>query len=193
MLLKNIKRKTWIQFLSAVALCGILLSAVLGSAYARYENTTSQSITMKYEDERGHIYIRNVETAKTETEWNGLFTTEFVLANGTDEEDYLPYDQAASLSIVATVGLGNPVECVLTLVDGTVSYQASYEEVLAGTKLYSEYGPGWVYHFYDENGKEIEWQFSGKKYMERQMKVVVNGVSQAPAALNLIVDTKPVE
>lgn len=192
MVLKNIKKKTWVQFLSAVALCGILLSGVLGSAYARYENTTSQALRMQYADEEGHIYIRSVENAETE-ELDGLFTTEFVLSNGIDEEEYVPYNQLASLSIVATIGLGNPEECILTLADGTIRYQAAYSEILEGTKLYSEYGPGWVYHFYDETGKEIQWEFSGNGFMERQMKVIVSGANQAPTALNLIVDAKPEE
>lgn len=192
MVLKNIKRKTWIQFLSAIAVCGILLSAVLGSAYARYENTTSQAVRMQYKNANGHIYIRNVENDETDRKQDGGFTREFVLSNGTKEE-YSPYDQLASISIVATIGIGNPEECTMTLVDGTISYQAVYSEILEGTKLYSEYGPGWVYHFYDEAGEEIAWQFSGKSWMERPMRIVVNGESHAPAVINLIVETKTEE
>ena len=189
MVLKNIKRKTWIQFLSAIAVCGILLSAVISSAYARYENNISQAVRMQYKNANGHIYFRNVENDETDRKQDGGFTSEFILSNGTKEE-YSPYDQLASISIVATIGIGNPEECTMTLIDGTISYQAVYSEIMEGTKLHSEYGPGWVYHFYDETGEEIAWRFSGKCWMERPMKIVVNGASQAPAVINLIVETK---
>ena len=165
----------------------------MGNAYARYETSLSQTLGLQYEEENGHIYIRDVKQDETELEEQDTFTMNFVLSNGESEEEYWTYNQEASLSIFATVGLEDPMRYTLVLMDGSVNYTATYSEVKKGSDLYSKYGPGWIYHFYDESGEEIKWQFSGNQFMERQMKVIVTGANTAPTALNFIVHTNPGE
>jgi hypothetical protein len=131
------------------------------------------------------------ETANNFVE--NVYSAHFVLANGTDLKDYCEYDQKATLSMVATVGLGNPNDFIVMLIDGGSSYTAICTEVLEGTEVYNTYGPGWVYQFYDSTGEEVEWQFPGTQYIERKMEIVVIGASEMPAVLNLIVQAKPGE
>lgn len=135
----------------------------------------------------------NVSEEDANSVFENVYSTHFALTNGTDYDDYCEYAQKATLSMVATIGLGNPNDFIVTLVDGGSSYTAICTEVLEGTEVYNTYGPGWVYHFYDSTGAEVEWLFPGTQYVEREMEIIVIGTSEMPAVLNLIVQAKPGE
>lgn len=209
MKVQNRKSKTKLNILAAFLLCGIFLAITIGSAYAHYETSVLKQFELQYKAEKGQIYIRSADPAEIEMDaeddentqstegeaadsfFKNAYSANFVLANGTDYDDYCEYDQKATLSMVATIGLGNPNDFIITLVDGGATYTAICTEVLEGTERYNTYGPGWVYHFYDSTGEEVEWQFPGTQYIERKMEILVIGASEMPAALNLIVQAKP--
>lgn len=210
------KKQAWLRFLTTFLLCIAFISLTFGITYSRYEASLSKTFALQYEAQSGHIYIRSVEkndseipenqsvvgeTAATEeienSESNDVlenaYAVEFIISNGSDKENYCTYDQEATLSLFATIGLGNPENFIITLADGNTTYLASCSEVVKGTELYTTYGPGWMYHFYDAEGNEITWAFPGTQLIERQMKIIILGSSEMPAAMNLIVGAQPSE
>lgn len=216
MKVQNRKSKTKLNILAAFLLCGIFLAVTFGSAYAHYETSIPKEFELQYKAETGQMYIRSIDSAETEkveeddenseitedddvTEdvannvFENAYSAHFVLANGNGYDDYCEYDQKATLSMVATIGLGNPNDYIVMLVDGGISYTAICTEVQEGTERYNVYGPGWVYRFYNSVGEEVEWQFPGTQYIERKMEIIVIGASEMPVALNLIVKAKPGE
>ena len=212
------KKQAWLRFLTTFLLCIAFVSLAFGITYARYEDTLSKTFTLQYEAQSGQIYIRSVENKDREITENepvaedsegvvaekeenensesndileNAYAIDFIISNGSDQENYCTYDQEASLSLFATIGLENPENFIITLADGTTTYLASSTEVVKGTELYTTYGPGWMYHFYDAEGNEITWEFPGTQLIERQMKIIILGVSEMPAALNLIAGAQP--
>ena len=160
---------------------------------AEEETEVPESEQTDTEAESKEDQEENVSEEPANSVFGNVYSAHFALTNGTDDNDYCEYDQKATLSMVATLGLGNPNDFIVTLVDGGASYTAICTEVLEGTEVYNTYGPGWVYHFYDSTGAEVEWQFPGTQYIERKMEIIVIGASEMPAVLNLIVQAKPGE
>ena len=209
----RIKLQFGIMFLFII----IFFSIVIGSSYAHYEAALTKELGFQYVAESGQIQIRgvdsneiedavqNVETItetaepeqpaemtegeENEDTYKNVTSAYFALSNGTKDK-FCSYDQKATLSMVATIGLGNPNDFIITLVDGGSSYMAICSEIIEGTELYATYGPGWVYHFYDSTGAEVEWQFPGDLLVERIMQIVVLGASEMPTTLNLIVNAR---
>ena len=155
------------------------------------DDENSESEQTETEIENTENQEENASEEVADSIFGNVYSAQFALSNGTDSGDYYEYDQKATLSMVATIGLGNPNDFIVTLVDGGASYTAICTEVLEGTEHYNIYGPGWVYHFYDSTGKEVEWQFPGTQYVERKMEINVIGATEMPAALNIIVQARP--
>lgn len=209
MRVQNRKVQAWLRFFAAFLLCGLLLGLIFAGTFARYEYSLFKSFEFQYEAQNGQIYIRSVENEKTEVtddvipddesmegEVSGEIledanVVDFIIANGSNEENYCIYDQEATLSLFATIGLENPENFIITLVDGNTTYLASCSEVVRGTDLYTTYGPGWIYHFYDSEGNEIKWLFPGTQIIERRMKLIVVGANDMPATLHLIAGAQP--
>ena len=209
------RRTAWLQFSMALLLCVALMTAALGTTYARYKMDSSRAFKMTYEAKTDQVYIRAVENIDTvdaedvDTEnvsaENGdaenasteatkeNFEMEFVLSNGTARDSYCTYDQTATLSMFATLGLEEPENYTITLTDGWTVYEAECRKVAEGTVWYSLYGPGWIYSFYNEAGEEISWHLSGTRFIEKKMVITIEGESELPAALSLIASAKPEE
>ncbi|MBO5159526.1 MAG: hypothetical protein J6B94_08045 [Lachnospiraceae bacterium] len=190
------KRKAWMRFLTVLLFCSTLLILIFGTAYARYEENISKELNFTYQAKSDQIYITTVESSEAAlaaVTGENTQVIEFVLSNGTKEEEHCTYDQIASLAMFATAGMGNTENYVITLHDGGNSYTAKCQEVLKGSAFYEMYGPGWVYRFCNDAEEEVTWQFSGTNYIQRQMFITVEGTSELPAALNLIASARPGE
>ena len=193
---QNGKRKAWMSFLIVLLPCCLMLILVLGTAYARFEENIKKQVQFTYQAASEQIYITTIESSEaalSTVQNENTQVVEFLLSNGTDEEKYCTYDQFATLAMVATVGLENPENFVITLHDGGNSYTASCQEVSKGSNMYAMYGPGWIYRFHNEAGEEVTWNFSGTKLISRQMFITIEGISTLPTALNLIASARPGE
>lgn len=192
--IQNQKKKAWLKFFTVLLLCGILVTLAIGTAFARYEKSLSAELQMKYQAKTEQIYIRSIEEQgldKPAALPENTYQMNFVLSNGNAEDTYCDYDQTATLSLFATLGLENPENFVIMLSEGGICYQSRYEQVLEGTSLYTQYGPGWIYRFYNADGEEISWLLSGTGLVEKQMTITITGISSLPTALNLIANSKP--
>lgn len=194
-----------LQCSMALLLCMALMTAALGVTYARYKMDNSQTFKLIYEAQADQVYIRavesstdaDIETADAENasteETKENYEMEFVLSNGTTAESYCTYDQTASISLFATLGLEKPENFTITLTDGWTVYETVCQKVAEGTVWYSLYGPGWIYHFYNEAGEEISWHLSGTRFIEKKLVLTIEGKSELPAALSLIASARPEE
>ncbi|MBO5068752.1 MAG: hypothetical protein J6C37_00065 [Roseburia sp.] len=205
----NRKQKAWLNFLMVFLFCGALFLLVLGTSLARYQENKSKELLFHYEAKSEQIYITKIDDTDAASEGDSMevvsegesteaggeeentYVVNFLLANGAEENSYCTYDQIASLSLFATIGVGNPEEFTITLTDGGNTYAAVYSEVVEGTTMYSLYGPGWIYRFYNEAGEELSWFFPGTQYVSRQMTLTVEGACELPTALSLIANAKP--
>ena len=204
------KSRIALQFGTMFLFLIIFLSMVVGKSYAHYEAAIAKEVGFQYVAETGQIQIRGAdsseiekvtveeeivpeETIPEETAPEEQITSAYFVLSNKDGEKFCGYDQKATLSMVATIGLGNPNDFMITLVDGGASYMAVCSEIIEGTELYATYGPGWIYHFYDSAGEEVEWQFPGNQLIERVMQIMVIGASEMPATLNLIVNARASE
>lgn len=203
MKVQNRKTNAWLRFFAALLLCGVFITLGFGTALARFEKSQSEEVVLEYKAKTDQVYIRSIEepvsedetdteiTGDSELEEENVYEMYFELSNGISSEDYCTYDQIAALSLFATVGLKNPENYTITLTGSGLTYTASCFEVVEGTTLYSLYGPGWVYRFYNKAGEELTWELSGSQFINRQMKLTVTGTSELPAALSLIASAKP--
>ncbi len=191
---QNRKRSTWLNFASLILLCVVLLFLGLGTAYARYEANWEDVLRMEYEAKSDQIYLTSVPKTEPITEeeaQKNANVMRFILSNGVSSEEYCDYDQTAAISLFATAGLKDVENIVITLTDGAMTYKASCYEVVEGMPLYSQYGPGWMYRFYDEDGGEVSWHLSGLNHVSRKMSISVEGTTQFPTALRIFAEAKP--
>lgn len=121
------------------------------------------------------------------------YVMKFKISNGASADDYCTYDQIVALSLFATLGLEDPDDYTITLTDGEMVYNAEWFEVKEGSNLYTLYGPGWIYRFYNGAGEEASWYLPGGRLVERELSVTIVGASKMPAALSLIASAKPGE
>ena len=84
----------------------------------------------------------------------------FSVSNGASAVDYTKRDQMISLQLVAPLTVGDPKQMTVVLSgpdllepEKEAHYTAAPEEIAAGSYLYETYGDGWVYRFYEEDGR----------------------------------------
>ena len=76
------------------------------------------------------------------------------------------------------------IQIVLTV--GSDDYIAVATEIGKDTNLYTMYGPGWVYKFYNKAGEELSWELSGEKLNYQEMSLKVKNSSSYPVNVSLI-------
>ena len=191
--IQNRKRKAWLNFLLTFLLCGTIVLLLLGTAFARYEKNVSKEFQLEYQAKTEQIFIKSIDVPESLQIDENSSAMAFEISNGISEEEYCSYSQIATISLFATVGLENPENFKVILKDGELNFEAVCMEVTEGSKLYSAYGPGWVYRFYNKAGEELKWQLVGERLSSRQMMIVIEGSSELPTALHLIASAKPGE
>lgn len=191
--IQNRKRKAWLKFMLMLLLCSVMLILILGTAWARYEENVSKEFQMKYQAKTDQIYMKSIELPQNLDVSEDAYVTAFEISNGTSAEEYCEYSQIAEISLFATIGLENPENYKIVLNDSGQNFEASCTEAVKGTKLYSMYGPGWIYRFYNEAGEELSWMFPGGKHYVRTFTITIEGSSELPTALSIIASAKPGE
>lgn len=94
----------------------------------------------------------------------------FSVSNGVSKVDYTKRDQLISLQMVAPLTVGDPQELRVILSgpdllepEKVAHYTAVPEPIVAGSYLYETYGDGWVYRFYEEDGRTpVTFPLSGE-------------------------------
>lgn len=185
------KDEKWMN-LSALFLPVLLFCVLfLGVSLARYENRISQDFILKYGSSKDQVVIRTIESLNGEETQEGYRRLEFVLSNGNSEEDHCTFDQTATLLLFATAGVESSENYKVSLTDGEVVYESQWFQVVEGSSLYAEYGPGWILRFYNPSGEEASWHLFGEKFVHYNMYIQIEGKSNYPAVFHLIANGKP--
>lgn len=184
------KGEKWMNltaFLLPVLLFCVLF---LGVSLARYENTIPKEVDLEYGSYQEQVFIKAAPETGEETQ-EGKKRMDFILSNGNSEGDHCTYDQTASLCLFVTLGAESPENYQVTLIDGKVVYESQWFEVAEGSSLYRVYGPGWLLRFYNSAGEEASWNLSGKKYVNYQMYIQMEGNSGYLTRFELMASAKP--
>lgn len=80
----NPKRKAWLRFAVVLLFAGVLITLLLGTAYARYEAHKSQEFAMTYEGSGSQVYLRFLVTQEEATSEE---LEEETIAEEAEEED----------------------------------------------------------------------------------------------------------
>lgn len=175
----------------------VTLVLSVGTTQAHYEAVNVNELNMRYRDRSGRIYLRSaktdengavivgedgilnlLETWQPKVDENGLvkedtWQLDFLLTNGTTLKEYCTYDQKATLFLVATEGLKDPNNLVITLTDGNLEYTAKAEAIGKDSVQQRVYGPGWIYRFYNTAGQELNWDYEGGQLICRKLSLTV--------------------
>lgn len=191
---KRIKTATKFQVLLTIIVLLSTFVLVAGTAWARYESKLSLDLEMDVQLSK-QIYLlsdklTNNGTYEVLSDWtsskSGEYNLDFLLANGIGKDNVCAYDQVASIEIVATAGVEKPENIQLVLSVGANNYTAVATEIEKDSSLYTMYGPGWIYKFYNKAGEELSWKLIGGKFNYQKMSIKVTGSSEYPIGLSLI-------
>lgn len=163
----------WNRIGLIVVLLATSLILAFGVAWGRYRTQLNEGISIRTE-ETTPIYLFGGKDGERYTEleghWeisqSGTGSNLSVLITNSVEGEYPQRDVDFFLRLVATEGIGGAENLKLSLyveaVDGSVAaYDAVAQVILENTQLYEQFGNGWVYQFYDAEGREMVFTLSG--------------------------------
>ncbi len=212
---ENTYPRYWLFLLLGAAAAALALFLLSGSALAHYEESRSGSVTLRYggnsnqiyllsaqRDEEGELILSEGGYVLDAGDWVPLQDEQgkdipntrsltFLLANTNHYEVLAAQQQTARLELFATAGVADPSALTVTLEQGGSLYTAIPTPVEEGSTWHKEYGPGWVYRFYNAAGEELFWVLRGGVFAAYEMTLTVAGTSQSPAALTLIASAEP--
>ena len=129
--------------------------------------------------------ILEEESAQSRT----VYDLHFAVANHQDLTGYEKEDLTVRVRLVGSLGTWNGAGTVV-LTDGTILPDGMPRQVAAtvtaipqDTKLYHDFGPGWIFSFLDEYGKELTWELEGGTYSWQELTVTVDAAMLGEANL----------
>jgi hypothetical protein len=174
----------------------LIITMSIGTTTAHLEgDKTNSEVKMNYVSGNDHVFIKSSDNL-TDSEGNLLsladwestyedddknrYLLNFFLTNGESADDFYLLDEYATVSAVLTMGTANPDYVSVAITDGNETYIGQAEEIIDGSTLYSVYGEGWVYRFYNADGEEVSWYLHGGELSSQSLTMVVMGsVSEA--------------
>lgn len=172
----------------ALLLCMAALVIATGTTYARYRTDAEAEILFEVKTP-SQIVIGTVSTdaegneefdpsgiLKWKTEGNTA-TLEIAVSNGSSGNSVK--DQEIRFRLIGGLGLSvgeGTAEVTLKITeDGSEKiFYAEAEKILENTALHFEHGDGWVFTFFEENGKEFSRILEGGKSSYIKMSIIVD-------------------
>lgn len=191
------KRKKSLPFRLCLVgvLCASMLILGIGTAQARYRNSTEKDIAFQAEqikqvflwsDTGGELSELTPLADWTQSAGGGAKLS-FKVSNGTSEESFCSEPLSFNIRIAASLGImqntDNNVKVCLNI-EGE-QYTAVAEPILKGTSRYEKFGPGVIYSFYDEKGVELSWQLTEANLSVVKAELTVEGVGEYAGLLRL--------
>ena len=172
----------------ALLLCMAALVIATGTTYARYRTDAEAEILFEVKtpsqiiigtvltDAEGNEEFDPSGILKWKTEGNTA-TLEIAVSNGSSGNGVK--DQEIKLRLIGGLGLSvgeGTAEVTLKITeDGSEKiFYAEAEKILENTALHFEHGDGWVFTFFEENGKEFSRILEGGKSSYIKMSIIVD-------------------
>ena len=172
----------------ALLLCMAALVIATGTTYARYRTDAEAEILFEVKTP-SQIVIGTVLTdaeGNEEFDPNGIpgwktegntATFEIAVSNGSSGNGVK--DQEIRFRLIGGLGLSvgeGTAEVTLKITeDGSEKiFYAEAEKILENTALHFEHGDGWVFTFFEENGKEFSRILEGGKSSYIKMSIIVD-------------------
>lgn len=171
----------------ALLLCMAFAVIATGTAYARYRTDAKAELlfTIRKPAELVIGTVINVD-GNEEFDPNGIpgwktegntATFEIAVSNGSSGNGVK--DQEIRFRLIGGLGLSvgeGTAEVTLKITeDGSEKiFYAEAEKILENTALHFEHGDGWVFTFFDENGKEFSRILEGGKSSYIKMSIIVD-------------------
>lgn len=180
--------------LTAIVLVGCLLLTV-GAAFARYREEAGGETGIQIK-KSAQVYLWSGTDPEAEfipgaavwTEREGNRELMFLVTN-TDDSDEIPaYSQEFRLRLIGSLDMwSEDTQAVLRL---TYNQGEQAETVIAtarpiekDTKLYAEYGEGWLFTFENSKEQELCWKLDGGKRSTMAMQLVLENSTLADPGL----------
>ena len=172
----------------ALLLCMAALVIATGTTYARYRTDAEAEILFEVKtpsqivigtvltDAEGNEEFDPSGILKWKTEGNTA-TLEIAVSNGSSGNSVK--DQEIRFRLIGGLGLSvgeGTAEVTLKITeDGSEKiFYSEAEKILENTALHFEHGDGWVFTFFDENGKEFSRILEGGKTSYIKMSIIVD-------------------
>ncbi|MBQ5327636.1 MAG: hypothetical protein J6J15_00445 [Oscillospiraceae bacterium] len=187
----------------ALLLCMAALVIATGTTYARYRTDAEAEILFEVKTP-SQIIIGTVLTyaegneefdpSGIPEEWKtegNTATLEIAVSNGSSGNGIK--DQEIRFRLIGGLGLSvgeGTAEVTLKITeDGSEKiFYAEAEKILENTALHFEHGDGWVFTFFDENGKEFSRILEGGKSSYIKMSIIVDTTEIDKENLNLMIE-----
>lgn len=171
----------------ALLLCMAALVIATGTAYARYRTDAKAELLFEIR-KPAELVIGTVINVDGNEEFNpegiqewkiegNTATLEIAVSNGSSGNSVK--DQEIRFRLIGGLGLSvgeGTAEVTLKITeDGSEKiFYAEAEKILENTALHFEHGDGWVFTFFDENGKEFSRILEGGKSSYIKMSIIVD-------------------
>lgn len=163
----------WHRLGLAVILLMTCLFLAVGTAWARYQtNMDPESIHYVPKSPSSVYLLKSITEAGTVTSFNtfentwvtsdGQSTLDFYISNS--EDGTVPDEsQRVTIRLIASSGVKITANTALQLYLPTRNelWQGTAQPIAEETPLYTTFGPGWVFLFRDEDGRELNWTLEG--------------------------------
>ena len=152
----------------------------LGVTFARYYDGVKGSLVFRpYKD--FHVYLGYMEGdsfVNTQNDWvqsEEQLQLSFAVSNGPSNSKFASVDQTVCLRVVASLGvLREEMLQPLSLTVGENTYTATAQRIMESSALYTQFGDGWVFRFYDDEGNELQWELAGGQFSYMQALLCVD-------------------
>lgn len=198
-------RTLWlVSALLPILLLGCLIASA-GSALARYRAEWKEQIyfTVRPPDQvvLGQMVTAEDGTVSFDPTAQGAWETvdgkqqlKFTMANGTSQEDYSKENQRIRLRLIGTLGIWDgSEEFSVTLQlppeedaedsEKPKTVEATITRIQEGSPMYTTFGDGWVFSFFDEEEEELSWLLEGGALNTVTMTLILDGVSGNEASM----------
>ena len=153
----------------------------VGVAFGRYRTKLDPFVYWFAPKAESKIYLWGVDSQNglsglpgSWTLSQGGSTLDFAVTNGASNQ-YSGSDLSFVVQVAVTSGAGNTLDLTLTPSGETAGTKAKVTRIAENTKLYEEFGEGWLYRFYDTEGNELTWTLAGGKLSEFRASLLCEG------------------
>lgn len=153
-----------------IAILCVSLFLIIGFTWARYQETEEGELKYTTKGSLALSLWKGIDSdgdlVLGENIWeyeNDEASLEFYIGNGGSVTNAADEDQEVTVRLMVGPGVSVDESTQLALwIEGDM-YEGTLTEITESTPLFENFGSGWYYAFYDDEGKEFSWRLEGGK------------------------------